>query len=100
MTTHATSKGITWLFFIEIVKLHGMLESIMTDCDPKFTSKSWKEVHRLIGTKLPMSTAFHLQMDGATEQANHSIGQVLWALVHSNQKDWVELCPMVEFALQ
>jgi len=28
-----------------------------------------------------------------------SISQVLWALVHNNQKDWAELCPMVEFVL-
>ena len=38
-------------------------------------------------------------MDGATERANCSIGQVLQALVHKSQNDWAEHCPMVEFAL-
>src|SRR6266481_1980396 len=52
-----------------------------------------------MGTKLLMSTAFHPQMDGMTEWANRSIGQVLGALVHNDQKDWACLCPMVEFAL-
>ena len=52
-----------------------------------------------MGTKLLMSTSFHPQMDGTTEWANRSIGQVLWAMVHNDQKDWAESCPMVEFAL-
>ena len=52
-----------------------------------------------MGTKLLMSTSFHPQMDGMTEQANRSIGQVLWAMVQNDQKDWEELCPMVKFAL-
>src|SRR6266481_5927635 len=52
-----------------------------------------------MGTKLLMSTAFHPQMDGATERANCSVGQVLRALVHNDQKDWASQCPIVEFAL-
>ena len=46
-----------------------------------------------------MSTAFHLQTDGATKRANCSIMQVLRTLIHNNQKDWDECCPAVEFAL-
>ena len=52
-----------------------------------------------MGTKLLMSTLFHPQTDGVTEQANRSIRQVLQAMVHNNQKDWAELSPMVDFAL-
>ena len=99
MTTCATPKAVTWLFFTEIVRLHGMLESIVSDRDPKFTSKFWKELHQLMGTKLLMSTSFHPQTDGATEWANCSISQVLWALVCNSQTNWAEHCPMVEFML-
>ena len=97
-TTHTTAKAVAWLFFTEIIRLHGMLEWIISDQDPKFTSRFWKELHWLMGTKL-MSTSFHPQMDGAMEWANHSISQVLWALVCTGQNDWAEHCPMVEFAL-
>ena len=38
-------------------------------------------------------------MDGVMVWMNYSISQVLQALVHSNQKDWAELCPVVEFVL-
>ena len=37
-------------------------------------------------------------MDGATERANCSIAQVLWTLIHNNQKDWNKHCPVAEFA--
>jgi len=76
-TTRVTAKEVVWLFLTEVVRLHGVPDSIVSDRDTKFTSSFWKELHRLIGTKLLMSTAFHPQTDGATEQANHSIGQVL-----------------------
>ena len=46
-----------------------------------------------------MSTSFHPHMDGATERANRSISQVLWALVHNSQNDWAEHCPIFEFVL-
>ena len=46
-----------------------------------------------------MSTAFHPQTDGATEQANRSIAQILCTVVSNNQKDWLGKCPMVEFTI-
>ena len=81
MTTWVTTKEVAWLFLNEIVQLHGVPESIVSNRDVKFTSRFWKELHQLLGMKLPMSTAFHLQMDGATKRANCSIAQVLQTLV-------------------
>ena len=52
-----------------------------------------------MGTKLLMSTAFHPQMDGATEWANCSIGQILRMIMNDDQRDWGAKCLMVEFAL-
>ena len=46
-----------------------------------------------------MSTAFHPQTDGATERANHSIGQILRMIINDDQKNWADKGPMVEFAL-
>ena len=46
-----------------------------------------------------MSTAFHPQTDGATEQANRSIAQILCTVVSNDQNDWSSKCPMVEFAI-
>ena len=94
-----TAKGVAWLFLKEVVRLHGVPKSIVSDRDTKFMSIFWHELHKLMGTKLLMSTAFHPQMDGTTERANRSIGQILRMIVSDDQKDWAAKCPMVEFAL-
>jgi len=72
---------------------------IVSDQDPKFTSKWWHELHRIMGTKLLMSTSFHPQMDGATERANRSIAQMFWALIEPDQRNWVEKSLLIEFMI-
>ena len=52
-----------------------------------------------MGSKLLISTAFHPQMDGATEQADRSIAQILHTVVSNDQKDWSGKCLMVEFTI-
>ena len=81
------------------MRLHGVPESIVSDHDTKFMSTFWHELHRLMGTKLLMSTVFHPQTDGATEWANCSIGQILRMVINDDQKDWAAKFPMVEFGL-
>ena len=81
------------------MRLHGVPKSIVSDCDTKFMSTFWCESHRLMGTKLLMYTVFHPQTDGATEQANHSIGQILRMIINDHQKNWADKYPMVEFVL-
>ena len=81
------------------MRLHGVPKSIVSDHDTKFMSMFWRELHRLMGTKLLMSTVFHPQMDGATDWANYSIGQILRMIINDDQKNWADKCPMVEFAL-
>jgi len=94
-----TVRELSWKYLREVVQLHGLPSSIVSDRDSKFMSKWWRELHRLIGMKLTMSTSFHPQTDGQTEQANRSIGQILRTAVRPDQKDWVEKINMVEFAI-
>ena len=76
-TTTITAKGVVWIVLKEVVRLHGIPESIMSNRDTRFTSIFWKELQKLMGTKLLMSTAFNPQTDGTTEQANRSVAQIL-----------------------
>ena len=69
-TMTVTARGVVWLILKEVMRLHGIPESIVSDQDTNFTSIFWKELHRLMGSKLLMSTVFHPQTDGAMEQAN------------------------------
>jgi len=56
-------------------------------------------LHKLLGAKLLMSTSFHPQMDGQTDCANQSVGQIFRTMVRHNQKDWVDRVDMTEFAI-
>ena len=97
--TWVTARGVAWLFLKEIMQLHGVPKSIVSDHDTKFTSIFWCKLHQLMGTKLLTSTAFHPQTDGTTEQANCSISQILRTVIQDNQKDWAIKCTMVKFVL-
>ena len=52
------------LYIREIVRLHGVPVSIVSDRDPRFMAHFWKSFQKAMGTWLTMSTAFHPQMDG------------------------------------
>jgi transposase InsO family protein len=59
-----TATLVAKVFFEEIVRLHGLPESIVSDRDPVFTSKFWTELFKLSGVKLQLTSAFHPQSDG------------------------------------
>ncbi|MBW0492342.1 hypothetical protein O181_032057 [Austropuccinia psidii MF-1] len=46
----------------------GLFDNIISDRDPNFTSELWTNLHRLFGTKLSFSTAYHPQTDGLAER--------------------------------
>ena len=52
------------LYVDEIVQLHGVSLSIVSDRDLRFTSRFWKELQLALGTQLNFSTTFHPQTDG------------------------------------
>ena len=97
--TNYNASQLAELIFEHIYKLHGLPRNIISDRDVLFTSTFWKQLHRLIGTKLRLSSAYHPQSDGSTERANRTITQMLRQCVHSNQKDWVAKLPAIEFAV-
>ena len=85
--TSITVKELSWKYMREIVRMHGLPSSIVSDRDPKFTSKWWKELHALIGTRLMLSTSFHPQTDGQTERMNRNIGQIIRSMIQPDQKN-------------
>ena len=54
-----TLKEFCRLYIREIVRLHGVPVSIVSDMDPRFTAHFWKSFQKAMGTQLTMSTAFH-----------------------------------------
>jgi hypothetical protein len=43
----------------EVLRLHGMTKSIVSDWDCKFVFKFWRYLHDALGTKFSLSVAFH-----------------------------------------
>ncbi|KAK8930526.1 hypothetical protein KSP39_PZI016396 [Platanthera zijinensis] len=65
------------LYVEQIVRLHGVPCSIISDRDGRFTSNDWRLIHQLLGTKLKFSTVFHPQTDGQTERTNRTMADML-----------------------
>jgi hypothetical protein len=61
-----------------------------------FTSIFWKELMRLTGTKLHMTSAFHPQADGQTEAANKVITMYLCCLTGDQPRQWLRWLPWAE----
>jgi hypothetical protein len=56
------------LYVRDIVRLHGVPVSIVSDRDPRFTSRFWEKLQSAMGMKLNFSTAYHPQTDGQSER--------------------------------
>ena len=66
-TDTATAADTTTLFLDMVFKHHGLPRSIVSDRDVKFTSSFWTSFCTQIGIQLKMSTAYHPETDGQTE---------------------------------
>ncbi|KAH9665582.1 Endonuclease [Citrus sinensis] len=86
------------LFIKEIVRLHGVPVSIVSDRDPLFTSRFWASLHKELGTKLRFSTAFHPQTDGQSERTIQTLEDMLRACVLDLSGGWEEHLILIEFA--
>ena len=85
------------LYIREIVRIHGVLVSLVSDRDPRFTSQFWKNFQKAMGTQLSMSTAFHPQMDGQSKRTIQILEDMLRACVLDLKGSWDEHLPLVEF---
>jgi hypothetical protein len=84
-------------FFSDIVRLHGIPESIVSDRDPVFTSNMWKDLFSHSGVKLKLSTAFHPQTDGQSEVVNKTVSMYLRCLTGDRPRTWLHWLPWAEY---
>ena len=69
------------LYINEIVRLHGVPVTIVSDRDPRFTSRFWPKLQNALGATLHFSTAFHPQTDGQSERTIQTLEDMLRACV-------------------
>ena len=96
-----TAKGTAQLYWQHVGKLHGIPAVIISDRDPRFTSRYWRELWRLLGTDLRMGSGFHPESSGQVERFNQLLEQTLRCAVHQygEARRWTEVLPVVEFAV-
>ena len=96
-----TAKGTTQLYWNNVGKLHGIPAVIISDRDPRFTSRFWRELWRILGTDLRMGSGFHPESSGQVERFNQLLEQTLRCAVHQygEARRWTEVLPAVEFAV-
>lgn len=91
-----TTQTVVVAFVSEVIRLHGHPKVIVTDRDPRFMNYFWKEIHRLQGTTLSMSTTYHPQTDGQSEALNRCVEQYLRCFVADSPHEWLPLLPWAE----
>ena len=85
-----TAEYLAAVFVRDVIRLHGIPRSIVTDRGTQFTSVLWKEICRLLGMKQSLTSAFHPQSDGQSERSNQEIKHHLRRLVTYSQEDWAD----------
>ena len=89
---------LTELYVNEIVRLHGIPLSIVFDCDPRFTSRFWKELQPTLGIRLNFSTAFYPQTDGQSKRVIQVLQDMLRGCVLDFPGSWDRYIPFMEFS--
>ncbi|KAA3478731.1 DNA/RNA polymerases superfamily protein [Gossypium australe] len=86
------------LYVSQIVRLQGVPTSIVSDRNPRFTSRFWKKLQDALGTKLHFSTAFHPQSDGQSERVIQILEDMLRCCVLEFEGTWERFLSLIEFA--
>ena len=92
-----TSESLAKDFFSHIYRLHGMPLKLVSDDDPKYQN-FFKKVMEIANVKSNISTPDHPQTDSSGEAGVKLCIDVLRQFVNSNQNDWYDLLPAIEFA--
>ncbi|MBW0522687.1 hypothetical protein O181_062402 [Austropuccinia psidii MF-1] len=95
------------LLWSRVLSHTGLLKDIISDRDPKFTSPLWTNLHRLFGSKLSFSTAYHPQTDGLAEGMIQTLEDIMRRFCAYGRgfkdsdgftHDWFTLIPALELA--
>ena len=94
-----SAEDVSRYFIQHIYQYHGCPRILISDRDPRFTSKFWKSFCQRLGMDPRYSTAFHPETDGQTERTNRVLEEVLRHFIDGDHSSWEELLPLAAFAM-
>jgi hypothetical protein len=97
MHTTINAEGTALLFFKEVWKHHGTPRVVVSDRGPQFITIFTHKLYKLLGIKLALSTAYHLQTNSQTECINQVLEGYLRTFTSQRQDNWDDLLPSGEF---
>ena len=97
MRTDYSLDKLAELYINEIVRLHGIPISIISNRDLRFTSRFFGKLQEAIGTRLNFSTTFHPQTDGQSKRVIEVLEDMLRSCVIDYEGSWDRHIPLVEF---
>ena len=97
-TVNTTAKQTAEILFRRVVREQGLPASIVSDRDSRFTSRVWRELWFMCGTKLDIATAHHQQTDGQSERQIRTLEEYLRSFVNDSGRDWDERLVHAELA--
>jgi len=92
-----TAASVEDAFMNNIYKLHGLPASIVSDRDPVFLSRFWKDLFAYQGVQLLHSTAYHPQTGKQTEVVNRCLEQYLRCMTSETPDQWSRWLPLAEW---
>jgi len=98
MTDKTSAEELAKMFRDHVWKLHGFPKSIISDRGAQFAANLMRELNQILGIETRLSTAFHPQTNGQTEQTNQELEQYLRMFINYRQEQWLEWLATTEFA--
>lgn len=92
-----TATSVAKAFLSQVVRLHGIPKSTVSDRNKVFTNHFWRALFQLQGTNLCMSSSYHPQTDGQTEVVNRTLEQYLRCFAGEQPRQWREWLPWAEY---
>jgi hypothetical protein len=100
LPVHTTyvAKKYAEVYLDQIVRLHGIPKTIISDRGAPFIACFWEQLQSTLGTKLIQSSAYHPQKDGQTERVNQILEDMLRACIIHYGTNWDKCLALAEFS--
>jgi transposase InsO family protein len=100
LPVHTTynAKKYAEIYLDQIVHLHGIPKTIISDRRAQFVARFWEQLQQTLGTRLIRSSAYHPQIDGQTERINQTLEDMLRAYVIQYNTHWDKCLALAEFS--